>query len=406
MKTALVLSTYPSKKPFHGGQVRLSQLCNSYKKTGYEVLSISIYEPEAYGQDELSQSDIPFNGPAKYKKYQGEYIPLINDFLSGIYSSKDEIAWTTLVNQIRGKKLSVIHFEQPWLLPLVKRIRMVPEGKSSFVIFGSQNIEFELKKKILSYYNVKKSKILRNLLHEVRELEIQSATTSDLTLTVTEDDDCWFKKNIPLVNTLLIPNGVRKIQYSETDIERVSRLINARKYITYIASAYPPNFEGFFKLIGDSLACIPPDGKLVIAGSVTEHIQTYLMNSSHKFLNQSRLVLLGKIDVEMLDALLHSTHAIILPITDGGGSNLKTAEALISQNYIIGSPESFRGYRKFISFEGVTLAADRRAFRSSIRTCFTLPKLQRDSEEKNLTNQLLWDTILTPFQQRLSESFS
>ena len=72
--------------------------------------------------------------------------------------------------------------------------------------------------------------------------------------------------------------------------------------------------------------------KLWIIGGVGQPIREYLDNHST---NDSVVQIVGECtDTEIADIIENST-GIILPIWEGGGSNLKTAQALLAGKYII-----------------------------------------------------------------------
>ena len=51
-----------------------------------------------------------------------------------------------------------------------------------------------------------------------------------------------------------------------------------------------------------------------------------------------------------------------MPIWEGGGSNLKTAQALVSGKYILSTNYAFRGYEEFASTESLLLTDDAKSF--------------------------------------------
>jgi hypothetical protein len=68
--------------------------------------------------------------------------------------------------------------------------------------------------------------------------------------------------------------------------------------------------------------------------------------------------IVGEVKSDEIDAAIIRSTGIILPIWEGGGSNLKTAQALLSNKCVIGSQFSFRGFESYINEPGVWLARD------------------------------------------------
>jgi hypothetical protein len=65
--------------------------------------------------------------------------------------------------------------------------------------------------------------------------------------------------------------------------------------------------------------------------------------------------------------LIANAHALPLPIGYGGGSNVKTAEALAAGRPIVATGAAFRGFDEYRSLPSVTLADTPLAFEAAIR---------------------------------------
>ena len=105
--------------------------------------------------------------------------------------------------------------------------------------------------------------------------------------------------------------------------------------------------------VGPSLGCFPPDSRLVVAGSVCSHLYQHLAATRWQSLNLSRLELLNTLPDEDLAAVKTLAHGFLLPILHGGGSNIKTAEALYSGAYVLGSEAAFRGFEDLLDLPEV-----------------------------------------------------
>jgi hypothetical protein len=100
-----------------------------------------------------------------------------------------------------------------------------------------------------------------------------------------------------------------------------------------------------------------------------------------------------------LECLLCNAAGILLPITYGGGSNLKTAEALISGLPIVGTTHAFRGFEEYKSLPAVTIEDDPTAFAVGIRRAFNSKASPRAI---HLQKQLLWESTLQPIVDLVS----
>jgi glycosyltransferase involved in cell wall biosynthesis len=387
----LLLSTYPYKIPRHGGQLRLANIAKAFADNGWDVNSIAIYEPESYAEHHTLPDDVPFGMESSFRRYQGTLpIPMITDLLSGPFAASDDGAFP----QIRKKlpeRIDAIHVEQPWLWPLAQRIKSMSQHQDCILIYGSANIEAPLKRDIFQSYDVKADSVLA----EIESLEITAAREADIALAVTQADlqqlVQWGAKR-----PLLAANGISHWEASEESIASWKTQLPEAPWILYVASAHPPNFTGFIKCIGDSLACIPPDSRLVVAGSVSEHIYRELVNTRWHSLNMSRLQLLHVLPEEDLAAVKTLAHAFLLPIPHGGGSNIKTAEAIYSGKHVIGTETAFRGFEDYLDLPQISPAQSPQAFQRLMRETLGGEPTGTSEIGNGKRSGLLWSATLAP----------
>jgi glycosyltransferase involved in cell wall biosynthesis len=389
-RTVFLLSTYPFQRPRHGGQIRLSKIVNTYRASGFIVHSLAVYENDHYTIEDLSLNDIPMPSSGPFQLYQKRSVPYISDFLAGKFSASDEGAFRIILGRV-PERVDIIHIEQPWLLPLAKRLRKEYSAcRHACLIYGSQNIEAPLKKSIFKHYKVRANDVLK----EIEALEIEAAKEAHLTLAVTSEDKSVLER-FGAQNVILIPNGVSSWQASEERLDYWRSRLPSVPWILFIASAHHPNYTGFVDCVGNSLAYIPPDSRLVIVGSVGDHIYSILSKTRWRDINLSRLTLLSVLNDHDVAAVKTLAHAFLLPILDGGGSNLKTAEALYSGKYVVCTPNSLRGFEAYHSLPKVFVAESQNDFRKAI--CNVLrspPTAPVTPESAEIRKKLLWDHCL------------
>ncbi|MFJ2713335.1 hypothetical protein ACIOZM_20990 [Pseudomonas sp. NPDC087346] len=352
---------------------------------------MAIYEPEGYPPAVLGKNDIEFPPGSSFRRYKGKFVPLINDLLSGEYASSEKGAFNSILKKL-PPVIDAIHVEQPWLWPLVQKIKTIEKYKDACLIYGSQNIEAPLKKEILDSYQVKG---VDEVVADIDRLEQVAAIEADIAIAVTQSDleiiSSWGAK-FPL----LAPNGIFPWEAQQKNLEIWKERLPKSPWILYVASAHPPNFMGFNECLGSSLACIPPDSKLVVVGSVCEHLEATLRNSRWGALNLSRLQLLYMLSDEDLDAVKTLAHAFLLPIPHGGGSNIKTAEAIYSGKYVIGTESAFRGFEQYLSLPELTIAKTSSEFHTAIRARLCGPKqLSLEGANRTSRESLTWTRCLS-----------
>jgi len=398
--SVLLLSTYPIAEPRHGGQIRLAHIGNAFRDAGWHVESLAVYEPEVYGSSQLGDRDVPLPLSSPYLRFRGRHVPLITDLLTGEYAAADDGGFKKIKTRLPST-MDAILVEQPWLWPLAVKIKTLPQYSNVILIYGSENIEAPLKKDILDSYKVPNTD---EVISKISALEKIAASQAEITVAVTRSDldtlISWGAKN-----PVLAPNGVGPMKISQKTIDKWKNRLPQEPWLLYVASAHPPNFTAFTKCVGESLACIPPTSRLVVAGSVCEHIYQKLSATRWHSINLSRLELVFVIPDEDLMALKMLAHAFILPIPHGGGSNIKTAEALYSGAYVIGTKEAFRGFEEFTNLPEVFVSNNPEEFQMNIRS--VLEGAPMESRKENpLKNKLLWHVCLATIPEKLQSVFN
>jgi len=391
--TVLILSTYPIVEPRHGGQVRLQNIKKAYLGAGWRVVSIAVYAEEAYSGSNVGADDVLFPMDSRYRLFNGRSVPLIVDLLTGLFAASEDGGLPTIMQRI-PERIDVIHLEQPWLWPLVAVLRQLPQYFNAVFIYGSQNIETPLKQSILDAYGITST---QDVLERIDYTERQAALEADLCVAVTEDEvdvhRRWGAKE-----THLLPNGIEPWVADPDELAKWSQRLPRFPWLLYVASAHPPNFSHFSEIFGGSLGCLPPTSKLVVAGSVAEHIYSAMSKTTWGAINLSRLELLFQLSDRELAAVKTLAHGFVLPIPFGGGSNIKTAEALYSGAYVVGTTAAYRGFEQFTALPEVRVAANARDFQKAVRDVIALPKRSKSDAtpgELELREALRWDVCLS-----------
>lgn len=395
----LVLGSYPCVLPRHGGQVRLAEIIKAYAAAGHAVQSLNLYSMtgEAEGAGEAGSPrgrfDFDFPPDTPWRRWQGQSIPLIEDLCSGRYAAGDEqaCAQLTAAVDLEGEP-DLIHLEQPWLLPLVQRWRSTGRYTRARLIYGSQNLEAPLKQAILAQYGIAAA---AEIAAEIEALERQACQLADVVLAVSDSDRQQLDAYSP-GKARLVANGIAAWQAPPAELTAWRQRLPQAPFPLFVGSAHPPNISGFFDTLGAALGFLPPHTRLCIAGSVGAHVAGHAYLQRWAPLNQSRLQVLGIIDDAALAAVKTLAHVFILPITEGGGSNIKTAEALYSGKHVLGTPVSLRGFEAWTELPGVHVAAPGRPFIEQLQALLQAPLPQRSADEQARCQQLLWSHTLAP----------
>ncbi|MDP1822141.1 MAG: glycosyltransferase [Archangium sp.] len=389
--SVLLLTTYPIVKPRHGGQLRARHLVESYRAGGFSVAHLAVVEKGAFPRSALGPLDVEFPVDDPRWFIEGKPVPLCADLRCGIYAAESEEVYRGILKSI-PQRVDVFHLEQPWLLPLVQRFLAEPRYAGARIVYGSQNIEAPLREAIFRQLAVPHGEAV---VERVLAIETEACRRADLTLSVAPSDhETLLKFGARVV--LRAPNGIQAWTANEHVVEKWKSRLKARRIALFVGSAHPPNFDGFFRAFGDALGCVPPDCRVVVAGTVGSHIFDYYHRSRFNTLNLSRLEITGEVDDEDLSALKSITSVFLLPIFEGGGSNIKTAEAIYSGKQVIATSVSLRGYDAYAHLPEISVADSQQQFRLALRKALSPlppPPAPKDGEVE-LRSRLLWGACL------------
>jgi glycosyltransferase involved in cell wall biosynthesis len=268
----------------------------------------------------------------------------------------------------------LVIFDHPWLWQEAKSIKkMCPNIK---IVHSSHNIEHHLKLKILQEMGISSSNKIAKI---VKDAETFIARDADLIITTTDLDKDWFIKN-NAKNVVCLKNGTDPV---------LSRTSIPDNFLTVVGSDHPPNIEGAIKYLKNAVDWLPENTSLFILGGMTNK----LVNRLGPLKNEEKgteIIMFPKISKEDLQNYLKSSNAILLPISYGGGSNLKTAEALASFRPIVSTSIAFGGYESFLNNENVYIQDSVEDFQ---KMCIKqLKQKSKDFDVANVEN-LFWDSI-------------
>lgn len=389
----LSISPFPWQPPFHGGQIRVSNIIETYKNCGVTVQSIGI-TPSCNYDEQIGFVKFSEQFSEDTKNHRWE----MGDFYLGDAFFRKDSYFNALFSQVNTCP-EVVQVEHPWLFRAAKRYCQSCKS-SPKLVYSSHNIEYLLKKDILLLGQASSPSSIEDEVKKIRMLEEEAINTSDYVITVTERDQSWVSSVNPNARVLLCPNGVR--DFREFRIQKTSKYFDG-KYAIYCASGHPPNVDGLFQMFKKGLVGIRPDERLIIVGGICESLRT-----DTRFDNipnfRKRTLLLGNASEELLNDLIVNSHAVILPLIIGGGSNLKTAEALVSGNWVVGTECALRGMERFKNSPGVFVAKDGPDFCRKLQLVMNSAPLELSQEDIADRSSLTWKNTLKELGQIVGEN--
>lgn len=278
----------------------------------------------------------------------------------------------------------VVLFDQPFAYPFY-RSRL--EGK--VVVYSSQNIESQIIKDYFQKTATDEAE-MRILQDRIDLAESELTRRADLVVACTEADAEHYRQ-LGGREVVCAPNGSMPIPPgASTDRAGVP----FSRYALMISSNWTPNVAGLMEYCRD--LTLPEGCGLVCAGSIVNASAP----SFAEFKSNPSCAFTGRVDLDRLAALVSGASAIIIPMLSAGGSNVKTAEALLSDRTIIATPAAFRGYEAFEHAPGVCLADTPEDFCKEI-----VRQLERDPATwaRPEVDRLRWPNALSPAEDALLE---
>jgi len=391
-KTILVLTTYPLKNPQHGGQKRTDAIVNAYRSSNFIVKNCAVFYKgfySSYGED-----DVPLSASSEQLIRQS---PLTGDIVCGEAIIKDPKVKRKITELLTNFRPDIIHIEQPFpylgLKPLLAELQLSPK-----LIFGSQNIEAPMKRDILEGAHVAKEQIAEAV-KIIDDIEAELTNDSELVAACTVEDLKAHAK-LKARKLVLAPNGIAKVETNEQSTQHWQKIfadLGVTKTALFIGSAHPPNWTGFLDMVGKGLGFVPPDARLVLAGSICDYFEREISSDSLTIEDATfwlRAYSAGRLSEPRLGALIKQSDVIILPITEGGGSNLKTAEAILANKKVVATTHALRSFEWFKDFPNVWIADTKQKFIESIATALKTPLVERTQEQAKQTEKVLWKNCL------------
>lgn len=378
----LQFTTYSLAKLDHGGKIRSHYIKQALKTfSAIETMSFSWEQC-----DSLSGFDVNLSSP-KYAAQGGHH--LLGDIAIDEYLQTTEELYENIGNKIKEYSPTHILFEEPFLWPVF--LRLEKDGyfsKKIKIIYSAYNIESRLKRKIYSDFLPKEK--AESMTSRVLSIESGVAKRADLILTVSKDDACFLREVNQSSPVVVVPNGNDKAEnYSRLDCWNEKFKVEDGTNWLFVGSWHPPNINGLVSLHHELLESHTKlNFKIWILGSVANGLEAD-PRWNHELSDNFKLV--GPVSIEDLDGAVSSCDGIILPIWEGGGSNLKTSQALISDKQVIATSFSFRGFEEYDEEEGVLMVDTVNEFTSALQK--TKPSTQTFNRKKCI-DALTWDGIL------------
>jgi len=360
------LLPYADDGSIHGGKIRAAKIIEIIRKVTHD------YEVYYLGDESYESSSA-----------QNPLEDMSNHLVGDVQMLYRNFGLATLIR----KNVDILIFEQPWVWNEVKRLKHM--NPNLFLIYSSQNIEWNLKYEIMKKYVGNKT--ARNVGELIYDVEVEITKSVDLIVAVSHSDASWFRSQSS-TEVIVATNGTA-IPPAMVEMSQAKDF----RFAVVIGSAHPPNIEGALHFLSDPELWFPKNTRLKIVGSLSSALRPYFGGLKNRW-NQNFVDLAERVDDLALTEIIAQSSAILLPISYGGGTNLKTAEGLVSGKTVIGSRQSFRGYEKYMNLERVHVVDRAVDFKSYTIGALTQPQ---DNVFRPEAFELDWNETLRPLMEKL-----
>lgn len=346
--------------PESGGLIRIAETKRAYERAGCEVAVCSIVTKKRDLRNEL---DLLLPWPDRiWRQHLGKPSNLgpIRQRWATLHSQR-------LVRQLLGRinrPFDVIHLEHPWAIRLARDLRSHPLFSSALLVYGSHNIEHQLYKSIWEKMQAWNA-YAKRLHDQILAAESECAAYADVCWAVSTQDAVALRE-LHAREVLIAPNGCRTFPPRQS-----APGLPAHPYVLFVGGHYQPNIDGFLEWSGPSLSYLPPRSAVIVAGAAGDVLAQ--MPCYQADLQQGRMINFGKTPQALLDQLILHANAVILPISQGGGTNLKTAEALRSRRPLIATSASMRGFEMWQHDQHTYIASSKEDFHQAIERYLSHP---------------------------------
>lgn len=346
----LQMTTYGVDFPDHGGKLRSHHIRKALRTT-FDVQTLSFEWHDIENADSLSAT----LNKSRWSEFGID--GMLSDWGICTYLEKDEKFYARVCEHVRSYSPDVILLEQPFLWPLVERF--LQDGVVSAatkVIYSSHNVEVVMKRKI--YQDLYSSDLALHYTSYVDRIEQGVIKACSAGIAVSEKDANYINEISPETPVRVYLNGHSLLSSSPEDEKWRARFATQDKNWVFVGSWHPPNINGLSDLVSALAELEGGVGSMAlwVLGSAGNGLLATVEGFCAE--NYPWLKIMGPVSSDDIESAILCSNGVVLPVWEGGGSNLKTAQALLSGKCVLGANFSFRGFEHCVDEPGVFLADD------------------------------------------------
>lgn len=336
------LANFPLREIVTGGQIRVDRLGRLIDRLGGDRRPLCV-TPH---RDDVGADDIALDTDADRWVMAD---PQAFELRLADAVQRDPALRDRLAARLHMLAPDVLWCEQPFLWPLVAPLA---EDRAIRVVYSGHNVEWRARRDLLARLGRTAPAVVEQLARMERAL----IARADLVIACCEADAAGYAA-MGATAIVHVPNGADPpVVEDDSDAAPMARLRArldpARPVLAFIGAHYQPNWIGLRDLV---VTAMRPGGplagfQLLIMGEVCRLYADWLRQTGFAMPD---IHALGRVDAATRSAAFRIADGVVLPLTTGGGTNLKTAEALLGPSEVVGTPIAFRGHEERTGAPGV-----------------------------------------------------
>jgi hypothetical protein len=369
------------------------------EKAGHFLSRLAVgYRPHDHVDDErephINIANSSYCTSSRNKRDFGDSWGYLTDYGTMLAVRECEATKDKFFKAIAKAEPDLIMLEHPWLWPVVNEYS-TKTGKQIHVIHNSQNVESALKRAIVAE---RKLNVSEKILSAIEALERDCALNSVATTACTDKDrDAFLAMGARWAVT--VANGADDKQRDHLMNMLPPAIPKDASYALVVGSDHPPNISGFLNLLAPHLPGLRARQRFVVVGGAGASIYKSLRESGREIILEGRFIHIGMAPQLVLEAVIANASVIALPIQYGGGSNVKTAEALLSGRRVVATRHSMRGFAGLDDMK-VLRVVDDKDFGATVLEELGKPF---SVNYENRPVHLLWENTTLPLRDILSK---
>jgi hypothetical protein len=340
MMRCLMLASYPFVQPRHGGQVRAASIARGLSDAGWQVVPAGIYHGAIFPLDQRGKDDIVLDEAVV------RVSDLVDDLFADLTVARGAARDADTVQQLRRLLLrlrpDIVHVEQPWAWLLLREALKTLEQPA--LVYSSQNIEWRMRPEL--YRLGLRRPGADTLVAATRALEMELWHRADLILSISDVEADEIAHAGGRTDVVYLPptSDIAELRVDAGGRFAAEAMAAGVRYAGLLSSAYWPNSEGFQEMFCHGLGFLRPDEQIWVGGQLGAAVVRDPRYQDYWTINDTRMRQVGYVADHEKAAFFGGAHCVLVPVRMGGGSKLKTADAIASGRAVISTSHGIEGY--------------------------------------------------------------